>query len=132
MPPETTAELSADPIAPADGAAKFGQAELKAIFLSWERLRIVFNLVLAGLCSPLALLCGPETYAAPAFWGNVFAGVLLVNVLFFAGPAVESYLDWLGLRHRAIRWGLFLLGLLPTMAYAALSVLVFPTQIGPL
>ncbi|MFH5803878.1 hypothetical protein [Alienimonas sp. DA493] len=123
---------SAAAIAPPERPAAFGRAEAKAIFLGWERLRIVFNLVLAAVCSPVALWCGPETYAAPAFWGNCFAGVLLVNVAYLAGPIAECALDRFGLRHRAVRWTLFLGGLLPTAAYVLAAVIAFPTQIGPL
>ncbi|QDT17988.1 hypothetical protein [Alienimonas californiensis] len=123
---------SAAAIAPPDQPAAFDRADAKAIFLGWERLRIAFNLVLAAVCSPVALLSGPETYAAPAFWGNCFAGVLLVNVAYFAGPLAECVLDRLGLRHRSVRWALVLGGLLPTAAYGVAAVVAFPNQIGPL
>ncbi|MEM9703072.1 MAG: hypothetical protein AAF907_11585 [Planctomycetota bacterium] len=139
MAPESPAESPADRLRTdfdGDGAvigpaapAAFGMAEAKAIFLGWEKLRVLFNLILAGLCSPLALARGEDIYATPSFWLNCFTGVILVNALFFAGPILESYLDWLGARHRAIRWGLFLLGLLPSMAFAAMSVLIFPEML---
>ena len=34
----------------------------------------------------------------------------MANLCFCAGPVVDGYLSWLGLRHRAITWLLFLLG----------------------
>ena len=119
-------------IAPPAEPAAFGRGDLRAIALGWERLRVVYNVVLAGLCSPLALLRGPDVYAAPAFWGNCVAGAVLANVLFFAGPLTEAYVDWLGLRHPAVRWALFAVGLLASLAFAAASVWAFPEVVGPI
>ena len=117
-------------IAPADDAAEW-RVRRASIFLGWETLRVPFNLLLGGLCSPLALLRGDEVFASQAFWGNCLAGVVLVNAAYFAGPVAEVLLDLLGLRHRAVRWGLFLSAAAATGCFAALSVWYFPTVIGP-
>ena len=106
----------ADPAAP-------GWAAVRETFLAWERLRVVYVLTLGGLCGTLALLCGPGTYADPAFWLDCVVAGLAANVAFFAGPVGESYAGWLGVPRRPVRFALFGAGLAFSALLAAVCVL---------
>jgi hypothetical protein len=93
----------------------------RPIFLRWERLRIPYNLVLlaATLIFHGGMFCFPGAWLIVA----IFAiGAALANVCFLAGPLVESYLAWLGIRSRWIPVVLFTGGLLVSIPL----VLIFP------
>src|ERR1041385_194251 len=71
---------------------------LKPIFRRWEKLRLVYNLILAvvlflshGLSMGLAFF-HPLTLL---IW---LVGAVLANLCFLAGPLAEAYLTWLGFR----------------------------------
>lgn len=85
-------------------------ATLKLIFKRWERLRILYNLLLLGV---VLLAAGPGI-ALPDFLELLFLimGAVLANLCFFAGPLTESYLAWLGLKSQLVTLGLFVLGVL--------------------
>ena len=99
-----------------------GWAAVRETFLAWERLRVAYVAVLAGLCSLLALACGPGTYADPLFWVNCGIGAVGANLAFFAGPLAENYLGWLGVPRRPVRFVAFAAGLLFSAVFAAVCV----------
>lgn len=83
---------------------------LRSTLLRWERLRILYNLVLVGL----VLWPTGGTFRLPTL-GELpvlAVGAALANLCFMAGPATEAYLCWLGLRSRWVTAGLFACGLL--------------------
>lgn len=49
---------------------------------------------------------------------RLFAGAVIANVLFFAGPVVETYVHWLGFRQIWLRWVLFFSGTLLSLVMA--------------
>ena len=112
-----------EPAAEDDFRAAPGWAALRETFLAWERLRVAYVVVLAGLCSSLALLCGPETYADPLFWLHCAIGAVGANVAFFAGPVAESYLGWLSFPRRPVRFVTFAVGLSFSAVLATVCVL---------
>ncbi len=85
----------------------------RRIFVAWERLRIVYNSVLA-----LTVLCVGTIYylqyRPPALPLTGLLGIVVpfigANVCFFAGPIVETYLAWLGNRTETLRLIMMLLG----------------------
>jgi hypothetical protein len=97
--------------------------DVRRIFLRWERLRIVYNAALITLVVVLvALLYVPEIEWALLGWRCV-VGAVVANVCFFAGPAAEAYLYWLGVRNRAVTAVFFLMGLVFSMGLAAITVM---------
>lgn len=80
----------------------------KATFLAWERLRVLYVLVL-GLLT--VLLAGAELGRLKTLM-VVAEGAFVANVCFFAGPLVETAIHWLGYDGKWVRWLLFICGML--------------------
>jgi hypothetical protein len=78
--------------------------------LRWERLRVLYNLLLVGL----VLLPTGGSFQLPSLREVpvLAVGAVLANLCFMAGPVAEAYLSWLGLRSRWVTAGLFAGGLL--------------------
>ena len=72
-------------------------ASLKPIFSKWEKLRILYNIILAGILLLTHGLAMGSQFLQPFPLFVWLAGAILANVCFFAGPVTESYLSWLGL-----------------------------------
>jgi len=89
----------------------------RKIFLRWEIWRIGYNLILGGVVLLMAFLAG----GADSNWSDFFrlclVGAFMANLLYFAGPIVETYLRWLGFRNP---WT----GLMFYMAGTALSAIL--------
>ncbi len=85
----------------------------RRIFVAWERLRIVYNSVLAVtvLCvgTIYYLQYGPPPFPMTGFLG-LFIPFIGANLCFFAGPIVETYVAWLGNRTETLRLIMMLLG----------------------
>jgi hypothetical protein len=83
---------------------------LRSILIRWERLRILYNLVLVGL---VLLPTGGSIHLPSLRELPVLAvGAFLANLCYLAGPVAEAYLSWLGLRSRWVIAGLFAGGVL--------------------
>ncbi len=80
---------------------------LKQVFFAWEKLRVLYVIVLAVI----TLSCLPDDVMGRLdFWLGIAVLAIGANVCFFAGPIVEVYLCWLGLRRQIVRPALFLSG----------------------
>lgn len=99
---------------------------VKTTFLAWERLRIVYVLVL-GLWT--VVLVGPQPIHIPIVV-VIAGGAVLANLCYFAGPILESYVRWLGYRGIGLRWFLFIGGTLltATLEIALLGPSLLPNQ----
>jgi hypothetical protein len=98
-------------------------SDVRRIFLRWERLRIVYNAALVVVVMALvAILYEPEIEWALLGWRCV-VGAVIANLCFFAGPAAEAYLNWLGVRNRAVTAIFFLMGLVFSLGLAAITVM---------
>lgn len=95
---------------------------VKQVFRRWERWRVAYNLALVGLviASAIAWGDGNSNWTRLA-WECVF-GAIFANLCYFAGPAADAYLRWLGVNNRVIAPFLFGCGLLFTMALASFTV----------
>ena len=83
------------------------------VFRAWEKLRVVYVLLLGGVAVGTMVVIGRvDRWADPVLWAWFAVYTLIANVLYLAGPAFESYLDWLGWRPRGLRVVLFLVGTL--------------------
>ena len=83
---------------------------LRLILLRWERLRILYNLLLVGL----VMIPTGGAFQLPTLreLPVLAVGAALANLCFMAGPMADAYLSWLGLRSRWVTAGLFAAGLL--------------------
>ena len=121
MPPDQPAAIA--PPAPGDGWGR-----VRGVFLAWEGLRVIYNVVLVAETALLAALSGEGTRGAGGFWLECVAGGIAANLLFFLGPVAESYAGWLGVPAAALRpgrWAVFGAGLVFSMLLAAVGVLLW-------
>jgi hypothetical protein len=81
------------------------------VFVAWEKLRLVYNLILMAvvlaLANPLGLLIG-----LPLLLPFLLEGALSANICFCAGPVVEGYLCLLGVKRHLSRGIAFVTGTL--------------------
>lgn len=94
--------------------------ELRATFLYWERLRIIYNAVLVVLTCTMVFGFRPDLASDPGFWAGAVLAAVAANVCFFLGPIADCYVCWLGYHSRIVTYGLFGVG----MAFATLVTLV--------
>ncbi len=78
----------------------------RRVFLAWEKLRIAFVAILGAVT---VLILGKKLLEPDVVF-SVFGYAVVANVCFFAGPIVETYVNWLGCRHGHVRWSLFIAG----------------------
>ncbi len=107
------------------------QAIARPTFLAWEKLRpaylvslVVTTLVTAVLDSSAVLL------GSLKFWLIVGQGAVVANLCYFVGPAVETYVNWLGWRPPWLRPVLFVLGTVLSclLAFCVVVGLLLPDQ----
>ena len=90
--------------------------DTKAIFKEWERLRLVYNIILFAVFAVLVVdayfsseLGAPqEPFSLILFHSAIYA--LIANILYLAGPAVDSYMCWLDIRSKYSKVILFVAG----------------------
>ena len=90
----------------------------RSIFIAWERLRIVFN----GVLATAVILGGFSHLADASFWRYLASEALLANICFCAGPVAEGYLVFLNVPRPFARRLVFLLGTLVGLGLALSSV----------
>ena len=95
-------------------------------FIAWEKLRLVYNAILVPLCIGLILLASratPQPHVTDLMlWASCIFGGVVANACYFAGPIIETYVAWLGLPSRTLRYVLFTLGTLFTAVAAVASI----------
>jgi hypothetical protein len=90
----------------------------KPTLLAWEKLRILFIIVL-GLVT--VLRAGRESMK-PSMLLLIAEGAVIANVLYFAGPFAEAYARWLGYDGKWMRWLLFVAGTVLTAILAIAAI----------
>ena len=98
------------------------------VFLKWEKLRLIYN---ADLLIVAVILIAATVRSRVILFLVLFQcvlGCVAANVLYFAGPGLEAYLNWLGFQRRWVTLLLFIagMGLSMLLAAASLMVVVFP------
>jgi hypothetical protein len=91
-----------------------------SVFFGWERLRVVYNLILVGTVLPPGFVSGKILH--PAFWVFALSEAVGANVCFCAGPVAEGYLCWFGLPRLPVRCALFVIGTMLAVAAAVSEV----------
>lgn len=119
---DTAGTLSPSPPSSTDLAAI-----AKPTFLAWERLRILFIVVLGVLT---LVLSGPSITNFPVLVA-IAEGAVIANICYFAGPIVETYIRWLGYDRKWVRWFLFVGGTILTaiLLVVSLGALLLPNQL---
>ncbi len=81
----------------------------KGVLLQWELLRLPFVVVLASA----TLVLGWDQAGSIQFWVEAVFGAIVVNVCYFLGPAVETYVRYLGFSYYLpLRYAMYLAGIL--------------------
>lgn len=93
------------------------------VFLAWEKLRPAFVALLGIVALPLVVLADAPWPAAVKI---LLEGAVAANLLYFAGPLLETSICWLGLRVAWVRWGLFIGG---TLLSLILTVVVITSTL---
>ena len=128
--PIASAELQRQP----NTSASLILGVAKPIFIKWELLRIAYCLIcLIGVlvsmsvCNrfPSGLFIDRQVDPALLGWESYILYGLIANVCFFAGPIVETYVTWLGFKHRVVWIACFVLGTVATLFAAHSAVIGF-------
>lgn len=93
-------------------------AELRILGL-WERLRFLYNGLLAAEVLILTIPNASAFWSHPQFLGFLVSSALGANLCFCAGPIATAYAYWIDLRNRGIAYTLFALGTLLSMVLTA-------------
>ena len=97
-------------------SAETKYARVGKVVVTWEKLRILYNGVLVAIVvlvfagGTVAGRVTDDSFSVWEFAEMLIVGCLTANVAFCAGPAVDGYLSWFGLRHPAVTLVLFLVG----------------------
>ena len=100
---------------------------IRSVFLAWEHLRVVYNLVLL-LVTFASWTIGKNALSFLGLLSVGVKGAIVANILFFAGPALDGYVQWLGWRQPLFRRFLFGAGLV----FASFLTLTSILRFGPL
>jgi len=98
--------------------------ELRPILITWEKLRIVYNLVLAGIVG-FFLIVEPEILSLPYLPYRLVVAAVGANICFTAGPVLDAYVSYLSNRRIPLTCFLFIPGLLFAMLLAASVMATF-------
>lgn len=111
-------------IVPSDANVHFASMA-KSVFIAWERLRIIYVVVLGAftmmLSIPGMIANGPQLLGLHGIV-MVVEGAVIANICFFGGPIIETYVRWLGYDRKWVRWFLFVGGTILTAMLALVSI----------
>ena len=111
-------------------ARPVAEPSAREVFLSWERFRLVYNVVLACVVVLTAIVFQDVSlFGDGGFWRHLAVRAVLANLCFGAGPWVEGWLRVAGERGNEARVALFLMGTGLAVLGAAASVLFYGRQL---
>ncbi len=125
LPPLDDEELIGENTCPTCGNNIHPEISARSAFLAWEKLRVVYNLILA---IEVLLLSGTQGFSAlqdRQFWMLLGQGVFAANFYFCVGPWVEGWLGIAGADRNVVRWLLFVPGMLIACLLSAAVVLLW-------
>lgn len=117
-----TAERSQEGLADADRSLL---AVARKVFLAWEKLRVVYVMLLALIT---ILFTGVAGLFELRLLRLIVPGAVVANVAFFAGPTLETFVRWLGYNRVWPRWVMFACG---TLISIVLAIGVLATELLP-
>lgn len=105
--------------------------DAKATFRRWESWRLIycavcilatFGFLLLFDKFPATLFPDPPPAQRLNSWIEFVVAGIIANIFFFAGPVVDTYVSWLGLKTRWVGIGLLVLGTAFTVFAAFLAI----------
>lgn len=87
----------------------------RTVFLAWEKLRVIYLSLLTLLT---VLLVGFSGIFNVSLMISIMLGAFFANVLYFAGPVIDTYIRWLGYTHSWPRWVMFIGGTILSIVLA--------------
>jgi len=90
----------------------------RAVFLAWERLRLVYNAALGAV----VLACAAGDLSDREFRSFLLRDAVAANLCFCFGPVAEGYLALVGVGRRAARYLVFVPGLLLGCFFALVAL----------
>lgn len=90
----------------------------KATFRDWEKLRLLYIAILGAVTVVICFFCYP--FDLTNLW-MILPSAILANLFYMTGPAVDTYVRWLGYREPWPRYAMFTAG---TCLSAVLAVAV--------
>ena len=128
-PYSTPMTASAEPVTQvyAPSRSRDLQEVARHVFWEWEKLRLWYVGIL-GILTLLLLSAGTVDLRTLA---DVCAGAFAANVLYFAGPILETYIRWLGFNSNWPRRIMFTSGTLfaTVLAFVYLASRLLPNQL---
>ena len=99
----------------------------RTVFLAWEKLRIVYVIILSVVT---LMLTGATGFSNWQVLRLIIEGAVVANVAYFAGPTIETYIQWLGYERMWPRWLMFGSGTLLSivLAVGVLATALLPSQ----
>lgn len=97
-------------------------AVAREVFLSWERWRLTYNLVMVAFVVTLAFVWGGKDSNWVRLTTECVLGGIVANLLYFAGPIADVYLRWLGVCRAVVPRALFVTGVALSMGLATLTI----------
>ncbi len=76
-------------------------AAIGEVGVTWEQLRVWYNVMLACVASIAVLVIEPRLLLHARSLESLVAGAIGANLCYFAGPIIEGYLTWWW---RPVRW----------------------------
>jgi hypothetical protein len=93
-----------------------------AVFAAWEKLRIVYNVILSLVV--LSCMFRFSRSEVPSLPYLTYC-MLMANVCFCLGPVVEGYLAMLGTQRRIVRIAVFSVGTLFASLLASMVIMLY-------
>lgn len=123
---EPSPDVSSEPSPPSNTLG----AIAKRTFLAWEKLRLVYNFVLAALTGLMVALDYETVVHSDSFVMLLVEGAIGANLCFFAGPILDTYFTWLGLKGKWFRVTVFVVGTLFSclLAFGILAASLLPNM----
>ncbi len=93
--------------------------------VTWEKLRLVYNLILACVTLLISGYCFwrfHDVINPERLFGTVATGMFFANVCFCLGPLIDVYLSWFGWRSPFTTGVIFLIGTLIAITLAAFAI----------
>ena len=120
----------------------FTNADVRAVFLRWEKLRILYNLTVGLVGAAGAAACALDlagmlkdshhVMGAPALVVGIVCYGIAANVCYFLGPIIESYARWLGLRVPHLTQALFIAGtVFSVLVTGLISLMMWMVALAP-
>lgn len=102
-----------------------GYINFGAILRKWERLRIYYNVLLAGLVLFITFGVYVRHVSNPRFWISICFGGVIANICFLLGPTIEAYGTHFRVWQTWFTNSLFVAGLGFTALLALISIVTF-------